>query len=588
MEFISKSRTLGRENKSIKFQSVAVMVLGSFLISRVCFFDQMLPAGIALITILVSLNKLNFYLLPVVLLGTITFHGTGLLVWGDMGAALGCAIVFLLTSKVHFELWQKAAIAGATSIIANSIYYTAAGNMPDTPMENLIIEGIFVVILCLVFSGFFQMTEKAGTTVAFGTGLVIATFVAMLAVAGAGQFVILLPCALILTIFAGYTMGVMEGVTVALTAGTLLLLCGENVSAVMVLALGGIVAGLCRGQKKAVAAACFAAVTIGAGMLNTSTGLSIPFFGPLIAAAIMILVPQRWMEEADIAVSKFLGSKAYQEKKRRSQTVDKLEDIKQTFDELSALFTSAENQRAGLSYQFKGVSQALMGIMKELGQAQTVDSKYSVEQAWSGYARNLGVSGDSYLWEDLEDGRFAIVLSDGMGKGQQAAAESSLVVNSVIKLLKAGLEVELVLKILNSILLLDSGREIFSTVDLGILNKKTGKMKFYKIGAATTFVKRKDSIETVKVSAMPLGIIDGLKVDYVTVTLRPGDQVIMISDGVTDSKREDLAMNWLIDTAMDIKSKDPQTMCDLIMNKAVENYGLKEKDDLTVLTVRMI
>ena len=86
---------------------------------------------------------------------------------------------------------------------------------------------------------------------------------------------------------------------------------------------------------------------------------------------------------------------------------------------------------------------------------------------------------------------------------------------------------------------------------------------------------------------MPMGIVDGLKIDYVTVSLNQGDQVIMISDGVTDSKREDLSMEWLQETIGGIKSKDPQTMCDLIMNRAVENYGLKEKDDLTVLAVRV-
>ena len=84
-----------------------------------------------------------------------------------------------------------------------------------------------------------------------------------------------------------------------------------------------------------------------------------------------------------------------------------------------------------------------------------------------------------------------------------------------------------------------------------------------------------------------MGIVEGIHIDYVETSLSPGDQVILISDGVTDSKREDAEMKWLTETIMGIRSKDPQTMCDLIMNRAVENYGLREKDDLTVATVRM-
>ena len=279
---------------------------------------------------------------------------------------------------------------------------------------------------------------------------------------------------------------------------------------------------------------------------------------------------------------------SYKEKQQQTGASAYLEEVRQNFDSLAAMFVSQNNRRSLLSYEFSAMSKVLQHTAETISgrkNRQKATFRYRAEPAWAGYARNQGISGDSYLWEELPGGKFAVVLSDGMGKGKTAAAESSLAVNTVIKLLKAGLEVELVLKLLNSILLLNAENEIFSTIDLGIFNGKNGKMKFYKIGAATTFIKRKDRVETLTVSAMPMGIVDGLKIDYVTVNLNPGDEVIMISDGVTDSRREDLTMGWLQDTIRKIRSRDPQTMCDLIINKAVENYGIKEKDDLTVLTI---
>jgi len=93
-----------------------------------------------------------------------------------------------------------------------------------------------------------------------------------------------------------------------------------------------------------------------------------------------------------------------------------------------------------------------------------------------------------------------------------------------------------------------------------------------------------------------MGIVDGLKIDFVSLKLQPGDQIVMVSDGVTDSARyaegqdgggEDDADNgckWLQEAVRLIKSKDPNTMADLIINKAVENYGVREKDDLTVIS----
>lgn len=52
--------------------------------------------------------------------------------------------------------------------------------------------------------------------------------------------------------------------------------------------------------------------------------------------------------------------------------------------------------------------------------------KYNIDVGTSGYARLGDVSGDSYICKTLSDGRYIIILSDGMGKGEAAAMESSL------------------------------------------------------------------------------------------------------------------------------------------------------------------
>lgn len=57
-----------------------------------------------------------------------------------------------------------------------------------------------------------------------------------------------------------------------------------------------------------------------------------------------------------------------------------------------------------------------------------------------------------------------------------------------------------------------------------------------------------------------------------------------MSDGITEADRNDSHMDWIRETIENIRSRDPQTMSDLIINKAIEKYGLKEKDDMTVIT----
>lgn len=261
----------------------------------------------------------------------------------------------------------------------------------------------------------------------------------------------------------------------------------------------------------------------------------------------------------------------------------------ETFEKLAALYSGTKNRSNIIALQFKGMAKVTRTMMDALDSATgapalTVKEKYNIRVGVSGYAKEKSVSGDSYICADLKEGEYMIALSDGMGKGESASRESALTITSLYNLMKAGFDVELALKTINSLLLFKSTEEIFSTVDLGLFNKITGKIKFFKIGAAATFIKRAGKVETIKVSALPMGIVDSIRINHVEIQVRKGDEIIIVSDGITEADRNDCQMDWIRETIENIRSRDPQTMSDLIINKAVERYGLKEKDDMTVIT----
>ena len=90
-------------------------------------------------------------------------------------------------------------------------------------------------------------------------------------------------------------------------------------------------------------------------------------------------------------------------------------------------------------------------------------------------------------------------------------------------------------------------------------------------------------MEEVKLSAVPLGIVNGLKVRYVEAMLKKDDWIIMMSDGVSDG-----GLQKIKETTADVRSTDPQTMSDLIMNRAADSYIGRERDDLTVMVARIL
>lgn len=183
----------------------------------------------------------------------------------------------------------------------------------------------------------------------------------------------------------------------------------------------------------------------------------------------------------------------------------------------------------------------------------------------------------------MPDGRFAVAVSDGMGKGENAARESRLMVKGIIKLLQAGLEPDMALKTLNMILVQISGDEIYSTMDLAVLDPVTRELFIYKIGAAPTLIRRSGRIEVLEAPAMPMGVMECEHMPCVSTMVSPGDQVIMITDGILDARRDDMELKWLCERLLSIRSRQPQTVADLMIREAAINYGKREKDDMTVV-----
>ena len=112
----------------------------------------------------------------------------------------------------------------------------------------------------------------------------------------------------------------------------------------------------------------------------------------------------------------------------------------------------------------------------------------------SGSARavkeNETVSGDNYSIIQSDRGWLTVLLSDGMGCGEKASAESSQVLDMMEKMLEAGFETDMAVSLVNSALLASgdaSGRRNMSTLDICSLNLYQGMCVFRKVGQRLLF-----------------------------------------------------------------------------------------------------
>ncbi|MED4533435.1 stage II sporulation protein E [Metabacillus fastidiosus] len=198
------------------------------------------------------------------------------------------------------------------------------------------------------------------------------------------------------------------------------------------------------------------------------------------------------------------------------------------------------------------------------------------------------VSGDSFSTMELGAGKYAVAISDGMGNGERAHFESKETIKLLQKILQSGIEEKVAIKTINSILSLRTTDEIFSTLDLAIVDLQDGNCKFIKVGSTPSFVKRGDKILKVQSNNLPIGIIDDFDVDVVGQQLKAGDLLIMMSDGIFEGpKHVENHDVWMKRKISEIKTDDPQEIADLIMEEVIRTRAGKIEDDMTVVVAKM-
>lgn len=198
------------------------------------------------------------------------------------------------------------------------------------------------------------------------------------------------------------------------------------------------------------------------------------------------------------------------------------------------------------------------------------------------------VSGDSYSMIEIGCGKYAIAISDGMGNGERAHYESKETLQLLQKILQSGIEEKVAIKSINSVLNLRTTDEIFSTLDLAMIDLQNASTKFLKIGSTPSFVKRGNKVIKIQASNLPIGILQDFEVDVVSQQLKAGDLLIMMSDGVFEGPKHvenyDL---WMKRKIQELQTNDPQEVADLIMEEVIRSRSGLIEDDMTVTVAKI-
>lgn len=192
------------------------------------------------------------------------------------------------------------------------------------------------------------------------------------------------------------------------------------------------------------------------------------------------------------------------------------------------------------------------------------------------------ISGDCYSIIRISEDKFLLALCDGMGSGEKAERTSSLAIGLVENFYKAGFNNEIILSSINKLLSLNRD-EIFSALDVCVVDLRAGIADFIKLGAPQSYLKHKSEIEEISGGALPLGIVQDVTPMIVKKALKSGDFVYLFTDGISDSFPSEHA---LADFVNNQTSLNPQTLAEGLINHALTLAG-GAKDDMTVIVAKV-
>jgi stage II sporulation protein E len=197
-----------------------------------------------------------------------------------------------------------------------------------------------------------------------------------------------------------------------------------------------------------------------------------------------------------------------------------------------------------------------------------------------------GVCGDSHAFAGLKDGRYLLMLCDGMGSGEKARHESEAAVSLIENFYLAGFDDTTIFDTINRLMVLKSPEEMFSTVDLCMIDLVERHADFTKIGAERTYILRGKEVYTVHAGALPMGILDDVAPISVRKKLKEGDLIVMFTDGIGDLEPQELADGEWMQKAVG-EGNNAKEAADGILKAAMAACGGTPRDDMSVMVTKI-
>lgn len=200
------------------------------------------------------------------------------------------------------------------------------------------------------------------------------------------------------------------------------------------------------------------------------------------------------------------------------------------------------------------------------------------------------MNGDYYHFVQGEDGATGIAIADVKGKGIPAALCMSMIKYSMDSFPEHSMSPRQILKNLNRVVERNVDSSMFITMFYTQYHPKDSKLVYASAGHEPGYYynAREDKFEEIKTKGLVLGVASDFDYSQYERYLEKGDMVVLLTDGVTESKKGDRFLEEdeiqdIIRKYMDLPAQEAVTQ----VYKHLERLqGFDFKDDFTLILLK--
>lgn len=202
-------------------------------------------------------------------------------------------------------------------------------------------------------------------------------------------------------------------------------------------------------------------------------------------------------------------------------------------------------------------------------------------------ARSIG--GDFFDMQEMPNGQFGFLCGDVAGKGPAAALLTSKILGIFSAFASVGDSPEQTVDHINKVLTRRAIDARYATMLYGQLSP-SGKLSFCNAGHNPPLIYGADGLRRIESGGMPVGLFEFAPYSADTVELKPGDTMVLYSDGVTEAHNvagDEFGEARLVEVVEKHHRGSADVVLEQIVNAVTEfARGAEQYDDITAHVVK--